>query len=101
MGRENPPKTKIKAGETAQGIKVLATKPDDLSSTPRTHRVVGEASFELSPDLHMYTNKCTKREILSSALQLGSYCSDRDLKTLVLTYQGWMTASISLSFCCL
>jgi hypothetical protein len=62
VGRENPPKTKIKAGETAQGIKVLATKPDDLSSTPRTHRVVGEASFELSPDLHMYTNKCTKRE---------------------------------------
>lgn len=43
-----------------QGIKVLATKPDDLSSIPRTHTVVGEATYELSSDLRRYANEMYK-----------------------------------------
>jgi len=42
-------KPKKKSGEKAQWVKVLATKPDDLSSIPGTHMVEGETpeSFPL------------------------------------------------------
>lgn len=44
------------AKEMAQEIKALVAKPDNLSSTPRTHTVEGETdSCSLTSDLYIYT----------------------------------------------
>jgi len=41
-------------GEMAQQVKMLAPKPDELNSIPRTHMVEQRSnSFKLSSDLHM------------------------------------------------
>lgn len=45
-----------------QGIKVLATKPDDLRSIPRTHAVEEENQplpCKFSSDLYVHVEECT------------------------------------------
>lgn len=37
----------------AQWAKVIAAKPDDQSSIPRTHLVDGELALQMSSDCHM------------------------------------------------
>jgi hypothetical protein len=38
----------------AQWMKALASKPDDLSSSPRVHRAEGEKQFPSSPQTIAY-----------------------------------------------
>lgn len=53
-------KEKSRAGKMAQQGKVLAAKPDSMSSIPRIHKVEGENPLlQLSSDLHMLAAACT------------------------------------------
>lgn len=60
----------IKANEMTQWVKSLATKPDDLSSISRTHRLSCDL-FHTS--LHTYAHTHTHRWIKMSSYMLRSY----------------------------
>lgn len=46
----------MRAGDRAQWIKVLDTKPEALSSIPGSHMVEGELTYKLSSALHTGTS---------------------------------------------
>lgn len=58
------------ASKRAQGIKVFATKPEDLGSIPRTNMMGGNHSHKLYSDDHIktVTHACTCRHIRNKML---------------------------------
>jgi hypothetical protein len=60
----------IRARDMTQQVKVLAAKPEDLSSIPETHTMEGEKQhLKVSSDLHTY--------IMAQAHPLLTHTQDR------------------------
>lgn len=46
----------MRAGDRAQWVRALATKPEDLGSIPESHMVEGELAHKLSSAFHRHLN---------------------------------------------
>lgn len=58
-----------------QQLKLVAVKPDDLFSIPRSHMVIGEHSLpQLSSDLHMCTYTSTRRKKVKNVYKELKHC---------------------------